>query len=104
MMTDLKISQGEIALLSSAVNFGLALATFVVSPIMSVFKTKYVLVISFRINAFASFLFAFSSWYSILTLARFLLGFTQAFSFVYAPVWINEFSPKGQSTRWMATN
>jgi len=91
-------------LLSTAVNFGIAIATFVVSPIMSVIKTKYVLVISFLINAFASFLFAFSSWYSILTLARFLLGFTQAFSFVYAPVWINEFSPKAQSTRWMATN
>lgn len=40
----------------------------------------------------------------MLTLARFLLGFTQAFCFVYAPVWINEFSPKAKSTRWMATN
>jgi MFS family permease len=33
---------------------------------------------------------------------RFLLGFTQAFCVVYSPVWVNEFSPRKSSTRWLA--
>jgi MFS transporter, Spinster family, sphingosine-1-phosphate transporter len=104
MMEDLKISQAEIAFLSSAVNVGLAIATLVVSPVMSILKTKHVLVITQLMNASASLLFAVSSNYTILTTARFLLGFTQAFVFVYAPVWINEFAPKGNTTKWMAFN
>ena len=76
MMQDLNLSQSEIAFLSSAVNIGLAVSTLVVSPIMAVVKTKYVIVISFLLNAAASCLFGFSSSYNVLTFARFLLGFT----------------------------
>lgn len=104
MMADLGITSKEIAFLSSAVYIGIAVASLVVSPIMSVVKTKHVLVVTFFMNAWASFLFAYSAAYSWLTFARFMLGFTQAFCFIYAPVWINEFSPRDQSTRWMATN
>lgn len=104
MMEDLQISKREIAFLSSATNIGLALAALIVAPTLAVFKTKNVLVVAFSVNAFASGLFAVSSHYSTLNSARFLLGFTQAFCGIYAPIWINEFSPKAQSTRWMATN
>jgi predicted MFS family arabinose efflux permease len=90
--------------LSSSVNIGLAVSAFLVSSIMAVVKTKHVLVMTFMVNAAASLLFGFSSSYSILTFARFLLGFTQAFCFVYAPIWINEFAPRTQSTRWLAFN
>ena len=76
MMEDLNISQGEIAFLSSAVNIGLAIAALIVAPIMTVAKTKSVLVISYLVNSFASGLFAFSTQYAFLTFARFLLGFT----------------------------
>jgi len=31
-----------------------------------------------------------------------MLGATQAFCVIYAPVWINEFSPKKSNTKWMA--
>lgn len=34
--------------------------------------------------------------------SRFVLGFSQAFVVIYAPVWINEFSPAEANTRWMA--
>lgn len=104
MMADLHITQGQIAFLSSAVYIGVSIASLVVSPIMAIVSTKHVLVVTFFANAWSSLLFAYSSSYSWLTFARFMLGFTQAFCFVYAPVWINEFSPKAQSTRWMATN
>ena len=33
---------------------------------------------------------------------RFMLGFTQAFSVIYGPVWVNEFSPRDSNTKWMA--
>lgn len=104
MMQDLSLTQAEIAFLSSAVNIGLAVSTLVVSPIMAVIKTKHVIVVTFLLNAAASCLFGFSSSFAVLTVARFLLGFTQAFCFVYAPIWINEFSPKSQSTQWLALN
>lgn len=29
------------------------------------------------------------------------MGATQAFCVIYAPVWVNEFSPKEKSTTWM---
>jgi MFS family permease len=38
----------------------------------------------------------------VLYLTRFILGFSQAFVVIYAPVWINEFSPAEANTRWMA--
>lgn len=85
-------------------NIGLAIASLVVSPVMSVVKTKHVLVLTQLANAAASLLFAVSSHYATLTLARFLLGFTQAFCFIYAPIWTNEFAPKTMGTRWMAFN
>lgn len=38
----------------------------------------------------------------VLYSCRFFIGFTQAFVVIYAPVWINEFSPSEANTRWMA--
>jgi len=38
----------------------------------------------------------------VLYTSRFIIGFTQAFVVIYAPVWINEFSPAEANTRWMA--
>jgi MFS family permease len=38
----------------------------------------------------------------VLYISRFILGFSQAFVVIYAPVWINEFSPAEANTRWMA--
>jgi MFS family permease len=33
---------------------------------------------------------------------RFILGLTQAFVVIHAPVWANEYSPPKESSRWMA--
>ena len=33
---------------------------------------------------------------------RVILGLTQAFVVIYAPVWINEYAPSSASTRWLA--
>jgi len=46
--------------------------------------------------------FAISSNIIYLYITRFVVGFTQAFVVIYAPVWINEFSPAEACTRWMA--
>lgn len=53
-------------------------------------------------NAIACFIFSVSSSMPVLYAMRFMLGFTQAFCVIYGPVWVNEFSPKGSNTKWLA--
>ena len=54
------------------------------------------------INSIACLEFAISDRLYVLYLTRFLLGLTQAFVVIHAPVWANEYSPPQASSRWLA--
>lgn len=90
------------ALLGALVYFGLSVSTLFVSAIFQKFNVNLVLGFAMIGNAIACFVFSASSNKPILYAMRFTLGFTQAFCVVYSPVWINEFSPRKASTRWLA--
>ncbi|OQR96184.1 hypothetical protein THRCLA_07355, partial [Thraustotheca clavata] len=71
------------------------------------FSPKVVLAFSLVINNACVFLFAFTPvnhWYSkaLLIFLRGLIGFTQAFPCVYAPLWVHEFAPKSRRGQWMS--
>ena len=99
---ELNFNNEEMAYLSSLVYIGLCSATFFGSFMFHRFKAKWVLALMVFINSIWWLVFAMSSNIYILYVSRFILGFSQAFVVIYAPVWINEFSPPDANTRWMA--
>ena len=80
---------------------GLAFSTLLVSFFTAKYKVKTVLGISLFINLISCFLFAFSYRIELIYTSRFLMGFSQAFWVVYAPVWTNNNSPINSNTTWV---
>ena len=99
---EIQLSHPQVAYLGSLVYLGLCTSSLFVSSIFNRFSAPRVIAFNVFLNAIACFVFSMYSNLWILYAMRFLLGFTQAFVVIYAPVWINEFSPSAASTRWMA--
>ena len=72
--------------IGSSVYIGLCSATLIVSIVFQKFTASKVLLISMISNCFFCFLFAISYNIYLIYLARFGMGFTQAFCVIYAPV------------------
>ena len=102
MMDDLNLDSRQIAFVASAVYVGLAVSSIFVAQFFARYPARGVLLVAFIENALACFLFTFSSNFWLLALARFILGWTQAYCVIYAPVWINTFAPRESSTRWLS--
>ncbi|KNH07486.1 transporter protein [Perkinsela sp. CCAP 1560/4] len=91
-----------IGLLASIVYLGnMAGGTFS-TYLMHKYAIKLVICGALFLHILFTFLFASSPYLHDLILARFCVGFTQAFVVVYTPVWVDEFSPKLHSTLWLA--
>ncbi|CAI2362379.1 unnamed protein product [Moneuplotes crassus] len=99
---DLDISQEQIASLGSIVYIGLCVSTLFTTFVFKLMPAKYVIVIMVFINSVACLEFAISENLYILFFMRFLLGITQAFVVIHAPVWCNEYSPLKAASRWLA--
>lgn len=99
---ELNFNSEQIAYLGSLVYLGLWAATFFGSFVFQKFQAKWVICLMVFLNSIWWLIFALSYKIYVLYAARFVLGFTQAFVVIYAPVWINEFSPAEANTRWMA--
>ena len=98
---EISLSFTEKAALGSLVYLGLSVATLFVSPIFQRFPANKTLIVMLSLNCAFCLLFSFAYSLGVMYLGRLGMGFTQAFSVIYAPVWINEFSPKQKETRWM---
>ena len=90
------------ALMVSLVYAGLSISSLFVSLIFQKVNASTVLGVFMICNAIACFVFSVSSNLLLLYSMRIMCGFTQAFCVIYAPVWVNEFSPRGSNARWMA--
>lgn len=98
---EMDIGSFGIAALGSLPFFAISLASVMVSPIIKRFKSKPTLFIALICNVIVCIFFAISYNLALLYIMRFLMGFTQAFWVIYAPVWTNHSSPiKSQST-WL---
>jgi len=89
--------------IGSLVYVGLSAASLFVSPTFQRFQAKNVLGFMLLLKAIFCGLFSVYSNMMVLYALRLLMGITQAFCVIYAPVWVNEFSPKDRSTTWMGT-
>ncbi len=98
---ELNLNYIEQGLLGSLTYFGISIASFLVSYVIGRFQTKWVLFIAISLNIAFCVLFALSENLLVFYLARFFMGFTQAFWIIYAPVWTNYFSPKEREATWL---
>ena len=100
---EMDISSVGIAALGSLPFFAISLASVSVSHIIKKFGSKMTLFVSLASNVIVCILFAISYNLWLLYIARFLMGFTQAFWVIYAPVWTNYSSPIKQQSTWLGT-
>jgi len=80
---------------------GLSAASLFVSPTFKKYQAKNILGFMLLMKAVSCGLFSYFSDIMLLYALRLIMGITQAFCVIYAPVWVNEFSPKEKSTTWM---
>lgn len=91
----------ETAAIGSFVYIGLCAASLFVSGCFHKWSAKNVLLVSMTLNCISCICFALTYNLLLIYIIRLVMGITQAFSVIYAPVWTNEFAPKTQTTRWI---
>lgn len=89
------------ACLVSLSYLGLAFASLFVSSIFQKFSATKTILFTLCLNCAFCLMFSFSYDIPSMFISRIGMGLTQAFSVIYAPVWINEFSPKQKESLWM---
>ena len=98
---EIHLDYSEQALIGSLVYLCLSFASIFVSLIFSKFGPSKVCSIILLLNLISCFVFSLSSNKIILFSMRFMMGVTEAFIVIYAPVWVNNYSPLEYSTTWM---
>jgi MFS family permease len=98
---DVPMTYTETAGLVSISYLGLGFSSLFVSSIFQKYSATKVILFTQCLNSGFCLLFSFSSSVPMMLASRLGMGFTQAFLVVYAPVWINEFSPKQKESLWM---
>ncbi|CDJ61952.1 Transporter, major facilitator family domain containing protein, related, partial [Eimeria maxima] len=92
----------EQSLFGSLVYFGLIIGSLFAGIALQSYGAKWLLVAS--LLCLESSLFFFSSSNSLLLMyfMRFITGLCQAVPVVYLPVWVDDYAPEGEVTRWMS--
>ena len=101
ILKEIKLDFKEQALLGSLVYLGLSFASLFVTPVFTRFGPSKVIFFVLILNAACCFIFSFSHIKIVLFTTRFLMGVTEAFVVIYAPVWVNNYAPEQHSAKWM---
>ncbi|EKX72911.1 conserved hypothetical protein [Theileria equi strain WA] len=92
----------ELGALGALPYLGLVLLSPFVGTIFAYFKTQLVIAIGLIVNVIALMLFATANSKIIFFISRILIGTSQSFFIIYAPVWIDTFAPELSKNLWMA--
>lgn len=98
---EIELDYKEIALIGSLVYLGLSFASLFVSVLFNRFGPAKVCSFMLLLNSLCCFVFSFNYNKYLLYITRFFMGVTEAFIVIYAPVWVNNYSPPELSTTWM---
>jgi MFS family permease len=101
ILKEVELNFKEQALLGSLVYLGLSFASLFVSLLFERFGPAKTCSIAILLNSISCFIFSFSSNKMILFFSRFLMGISESFIVIYGPVWVNNYSPKKHSAKWM---
>lgn len=100
-MKEIPLDFKEQALIGSLVYLGLSFASLFVSLLFNKFGPAKVNSFMLILNSICCFVFSISTNKNILYSTRFLMGVSEAFIVIYAPVWVNNYSPPSKSATWM---
>lgn len=92
----------ELGTLGALPYLGLVLCSPFVGSVFARFKTQLVITFGLVVNVIALMLFATANSKIVLLISRFIIGTSQSFFFIYAPVWIDTFAPELSKNLWMA--
>ncbi len=101
ILKEIDLNFKEQALLGSLVYLGLSFASLFVGLIFAKYGPAKTCACAILINSLSCFLFSSSSQKLLLYFCRFLMGISEAFIVIYGPVWVNNYSPKEHSAKWM---
>eukprot|EP00743_Colponemidia_sp_Colp-15_P005798 GILK01006233.1.p1 GENE.GILK01006233.1~~GILK01006233.1.p1 ORF type:complete len:526 (-),score=55.22 GILK01006233.1:108-1685(-) len=99
---EININYTNQAMLGSLVYGGLIISSLFAGPILQRFSPRDVVFISILLNAVFVVIFSLAKDLSLMFVSRTILGMTQAFYVIYAPVWVDEFAPPDNRTMWMS--
>jgi len=101
ILKEIDLNFKEQALLGSLVYLGLSFASLFVSLIFAKWGPSKTCACALLLNTLSCFLFSCSNIKLLLFFCRFLMGVSEAFIVIYGPVWVNNYSPKEHSAKWM---
>lgn len=101
ILKEIDLNFKEQALLGSLVYLGLSFASLFVGLIFAKYGPAKTCACAILVNTFSCFLFSISNTKLLLFFCRFLMGISEAFIVIYGPVWVNNYSPKEHSAKWM---
>jgi MFS family permease len=79
----------------------MSIATLVVPVTFGKYRLKTIIAITAFMNGLLSVVISMTSFIPLIYISRFGQGFFAAFACIYAPIWINHFSPADKSATWM---
>jgi MFS family permease len=101
LIKEVELDYKEQALIGSLVYLGLSFASLFVSLLFQKYGAAKVCSYALLLNTICCFVFSLSRIKYVLFATRFLMGVCEAFIVIYGPVWVNNYSPPENSTRWM---
>ena len=104
MSREYDLARTQAGLLGSLVYYGMVVGTPIAGYCLTnTVNQNVVVILGAVLNTISIMLFALAPTQHFLYVGRFLMGASQGGIFVYAPVWVDEFSPESRRALWMAT-
>lgn len=95
---DLQLNDQDYGLLGTLNGAGKIIGTFLFMMIVNIINRKYMAIITLVLNATTIFAFTLAKTHYMLHTLRTLNGVFQVFSYLYFPVWIDQFGIQSKKT------
>jgi MFS transporter, Spinster family, sphingosine-1-phosphate transporter len=102
LMRELNLDSLSLGILGSLVFLGLTFGASAAGFLFSTYAPKWIVTLSLFSSSFFLYLFTQGTTLLTLSLYRFLCGFSQVFSMIYFPVWVDQFGVMESRTMWLA--
>ncbi|GBE59319.1 integral membrane family I protein [Babesia ovata] len=95
-------SRTDLGFLGALPFIGLIVLSPVIGTVFTFFKARTIIAIGLVLNILSLLVFALAYNKVMFYISRFLVGATQSFFVIYAPVWVGCFAPDARKNLWMA--